>query len=300
VYYKGQGQAVTSYNRRIVVNGGITPSYLGEFGVGEVEEKWEALDSDRDVCFSGRTDFVKGPSVFVIGHIPYSEGIPAQSAYRRFFLLRPAFWLLFRTGNREPENVLCTTSMAGCRCGKSTLAQFFNENPPDRPEFRTVCWLHGITLEPRADGRARLKFGRGYRIGKTPSPSHPGSWARRYFEGYGEDSYEDPKWDSDGVTLVYKHTFKLGRLADFLTAVLTRSFAPSALIQIEYKLKTDGSFRIELGGSGIPTRTFYIDCDNRERWDMLDADEQEIRMFVRAGMCRTAPEIVKKGQYLAP
>jgi len=221
------------------VNGGITPSYLGEFGVGEVEEKWEALDSDRDVCFSGRTDFVKGPSVFVIGHIPYSEGIPAQSAYRRFFLLRPAFWLLFRTGNREPENVLCTTSMAGCRCGKSTLAQFFNENPPDRPEFRTVCWLHGITLEPRADGRARLKFGRGYRIGKTPSPSHPGSWARRYFEGYGEDSYEDPKWDSDGVTLVYKHTFKLGRLADFLTAVLTRSLVVSDYLDMLCRHQTD-------------------------------------------------------------
>ena len=290
-----------------------TVAYQGPF---ELEERSTHSDSVREVHFKDPSSLVRGPSVFVIGLIPYYDSIydliPATSGYHRFYAWRQyGFKLLFRTGNRPPPEALCTASLGRlhCGCGSETLAEFFEKNPPERPEFRTICWLRDMTITPRANNRAYLSFLRGYRIGATPAPSSPDSawrwrrpprWLPRWLrdaDGKGEDTYSDLAWSSDGVTFTYKHTFKLGWLANTLSALLMGKLAPSALIRIKYTLKTDNSAQVTLGGSTIPSQTFYIDCKRQGRWDMVLLDEHGIRSFIEAGSCTTAPDRLKEYHY---
>ena len=260
-------------------------------GFTGVEESAEKIDSDRTVQF-GKEHPIISPGVICIGYIPYFARIPRETDYHRFNLWqRYGFWLLFRTGNREPPNALCTKllSSSQCACQEDTLGKFFEINPPERPEFRTVCWLRDVTLKPKPDGRATLSFFRGYRVGKTASPSPPDSVGRLYFKGDGEDFYEGPTWSSESVTFTYKHTFKLGRLSDSVAAMFMGAFAPSALIQIKYTLYTDGSYKMSLSGSTLPNQSFYINCRRQRHWDMSTVLEDGIRSFIYAGRCQTAP-----------
>lgn len=273
-------------------------------GILELEEKSVHSDSSREVHFKGPSNLVRGPSVFVIGLIPYYnsiyDSIPATSGYRRFyFWQRYGFKLLFRTGNRHPPEALCTASLGRlhCGCGSETLAEFFEKNPPQRPEFRAICWLRDVSLTPKANNLAHLSFLRGYRIGATPSPFGPDSAWRWYSEGHGEDTYGDLAWSSDSVTFTYKHTFKLGWLANATSGLLMGRLAPSALIQIKYTLKTDNSTEMVLGGSTIPSQTFYIDCKRQGQWDMVLLDEHGIKLFIYAGSCTTAPARSKEHHY---
>lgn len=250
-------------------------------------------ESEHKVNFQASGPEIYGPSVFVIGYIPHSSAIPKATAYHEFNLMqRIGLSLLFRTGNPEPTNAICTRSLDSPHipCQAQAVREFFKKNPPQKPEFRTVCWLRGVSLKAEPDGRAKLSFFRGHRVGKTPSPVPPNSrWRRLYFKGDGEDTYESPVWNSDGVRFVYRHTFKLGKLSDSAAALFMGCFAPSALIQIEYTLRCDGSYRVSLSGSTLPSQRSYVLCDLDKHWDMLRVDRVGINSFVYAGRCKTAP-----------
>ena len=88
--------------------------------------------------------------------------------------------------------------------------------------------------------------------------------------------------------------FKLGRFPDFLNHAMTGTKAPSAILRIDYSLKSTQEVTIAVAGSDIPSQTRYgAWVDGTEYHNMLNASKSEIDAFLDAGECANAPITVK-------
>ncbi|HTU20935.1 MAG TPA: hypothetical protein VMG10_22980 [Gemmataceae bacterium] len=242
----------------------------------------------------------KGPDVLVIGWIPFHLNPPVAAGYPPGL----ASTLLFQSGNPNPP--IAFRGYLG----------FANWSYPlflvGSREYRAAVYLEGVAAEfpddgspPRADRTANGIF-----PGYTPYRMFTGGvntaalipLLPQYGSGYGPAyqpvSVPDParSW----VELRYRAEFKLSRLPNLLSRMLTNTCAPYAWCEIVYRFDKSGQIAVRVDGSAVPNRWLYIDWAVPQanpaggivpEYDMLTATPANVVGFLQTTGwgCRPAP-----------
>jgi hypothetical protein len=213
---------------------------------------------------------VQAPSVAVIGWIPYRRLDTIPNVAWRDHPKQTAFRNLFRSGNAPDPPA---------RLGDADLDALV-----DSRNFRAALSVKGLRLardENELTFRCPYHEHIGYTMFRLGGSSFP-------FKGIGHLRPEMTR-DKDCARLHLSFDFKLGRVSNLGGWVMTGHWAPSAWIDISYELRADGSWTLEVTGSGIPSAAIYLDAAQIHRHDMLDLRGNAIDRFITAGDCADAP-----------
>ncbi len=96
-------------------------------------------------------------------------------------------------------------------------------------------------------------------------------------------------WRDNCVIIRQWIRFKIGRIGNYGSYLLTGHWAPSAWMEIYYQICCDRKVRIDFGGSHLPSQTFYVHWSRVGLHDMLQNTEKQISGFIEAGDCKDAP-----------
>ncbi len=242
------------------------------------------------------------PSVAAIGWIPFYLQL-ADVPHNAYTASRGRLYdLLFDSGNEDPDGDLGPDGRG-----------FFDII--DRHDCRGALLLDGlrVTFGPQgpslnAASPRRLEY-----VGSTPLryldrgvspprksnyPFHPRSpdvggppWAAKVpgvAAGHGP------------LTIVQRVEFRLGKLVEVAGGILSLGLrgAPYAWMEMNMTIRPDGTYRVELSGSAVPSQRLYVDwlgCDRPAcaqargaqghdmTYDMLDAPLGEMEGFLHAG-----------------
>jgi hypothetical protein len=200
----------------------------------------------------------RGPDVLVIGWIPFHLNPPVAPGFPPGL----ATTLLFQSGNPNPP-----VAFRGYSGFANWLYPLFLVGSK---EYRAAIYLEGVAAEfpddgspPRADRTANGTF-----PGYTPYRVFTGRvnaaalvpYLPQYGSGYGPrhlpTSVPDPA--GNWVELHYRAEFKLSRLPNLLSRVLTNNWAPYAWCEIIYRFDKSGQIMVRVEGSAVPSRWLYI------------------------------------------
>lgn len=216
-----------------------------------------------------------GPSTAAIGWIPYYGIGDAfskpewRNAYHDEFFIR----MIFATDNPEPQQEF------------SGPVRFADRL--DLGDFRAALAIRTPVLGLNEQRKpVSLRFGQFMRVGRTPLPFGRES-VQIQLQGRGTGEPRSGgvtprvRFFPTGAELQLEHLFKLGRLADFAGAVLTRKLAPFAWIRLKYRFYTDGHVRIEIQHSAVPSVRWYIErMDSNGAagdWEAIESNLMEHR-----------------------
>jgi hypothetical protein len=241
----------------------------------------------------------KGPDVLVIGWIPFHLAPPVVVGYAP----GPASSLLFWSGNPNPPIAFR---------GYSGFANWlYPDFPVGSQEYRAALYVKGVAAIfyddgslPRADYTDDWTYPgyTPYRLvvpGSNVARRVPG--LPRYGAGYGPYSPPVSVPDPAGnwVELCYRAEFKLSRLPNLLSRVISKAWAPYAWCEIFYRFDKCENIRIRVEGSAIPSRCLYIDWQIPganppgivPEYDMLTATQASVTGFLQTvgWGCQPAP-----------
>ena len=221
---------------------------------------------------SGRRDPIVLPDTIAVGLVP---SLPAGQAELppgfRSWKRRLGYKMLFQSSNPQPPGNLRITD--------NSLRQFL-----DSKQYRSVLWIRDALIVPVEEGkRAKLHFKVGFAVGYTPIMD-------RFWPGYGSCDMNAKMARSEEIEFSAILKFKLGKMGDFGSAVLTGYRAPSAWVKVTYRVSSLGTKEIYLKGSAIPSQYLYVSGEQTAFYEMLAASKGQVENFVSTGACRDAPE----------
>jgi hypothetical protein len=240
---------------------------IRQIATGDLAEETLRFHFDERLGEAGTRLFI--PNSTIIGYIPFLRsvsGTPARSVYRKL-RWRPAFHFLFRSGNPVPPVTMDP---------EVSLADFLRLR-----HFRAVLWIRNIVLENDRGG-SRISLKHGHKVGYTPL------MGGIFLPGAGTLTPEVTlSYGRLTITVILR--FKLGKLANFGSGILTGHLAPSAWIQTRYSVWSSGLCELQFTGSSIPSQKIYVDIREIFHHDMLSTENNSIMRFIRAGNCTNAP-----------
>src|SRR5207302_694082 len=83
--------------------------------------------------------------------------------------------------------------------------------------------------------------------------------------------------------------FKVGRLVNFGSWVVTGHRLPSAWIGISYQICCTGEVSVTFSGSYVPSQYYYVDWKRERSHDMLTNTLSEVKNFMLGDSCQDAP-----------
>jgi hypothetical protein len=95
--------------------------------------------------------------------------------------------------------------------------------------------------------------------------------------------------DDGSMKLELLVRFKVGKLANWGSKILTGHLAPSAWMRVQYNLWPNGLLDLQFSGSSIPSQKNYLKSREVFHHDMLDLDQGTVNGFIAAGDCKNAP-----------
>jgi hypothetical protein len=219
-----------------------------------------------------------------LGWIPYADSVEATGSqsfigyagtgYRNKVLCTVLFFL----GNPVPEDN--PSSLEGFR--QILLSK----------EYRGAISLHNIELTRHPNGKVDVRVDpleSDEQVGFTPYRM-PGLFRRWVFWDRGRQERDGmqntPSYQValDGsVSISHEVRFKIGKLGDFGSWLLTGYWAAYARIRISYAISGSNYCSVRIVGSGIPSQTIYLDWSRLHFYNMLDINGVELIQFLRSG-----------------
>jgi len=228
---------------------------------------------------------VKGPDATAIGWIPYYDkwpDIPKPHLYRRSIAMR----VLFNSGNSEPRE-------------NFSDGDTFQAWVDSSKDYRGALWMRDVTLEwSDEDVRPVLTYTGDGLVGYTPprvivrGTDLTPPLIRGYYDGRGAYSASRPKPDPDwgGVEVTLQVKFKLSGLWEKFGYLMTRYWAPSAWMELSYRIEKSGRVALKFCGSSIPSQAYYVNWRRGGGHDMLHNVERQIDSFIeQSESCKIAP-----------
>jgi len=214
--------------------------------------------------------------------------MPANSWTRHRFSF-PAFQALFDSGNtpRPPEGFE----------GLDHYREFIAEK-----EFRGAINLFDVRIRIGAQGPPQLEYQHHEEVGFTPmrfvinwavigNPKFTGWYSRGVGDGGILEIVE-----GDCARLQQFLRFKIGKVGDLGSWVMTGQFAPSAWMQTDSRVCRDGTVSIKFYGTFVPSQKNYVDYARVVHFNMLENTEAQIDAFLFAGTCLDAPGALRHEQ----
>lgn len=229
-----------------------------------------------------------GPDAAGVGWIPRYDSLrdlPHGHRYTKSLAMR----LLFNSGNPAP---LISFGNFGA----------FSSWLDDTREYRAALYLRDVSLEysngnpyPTIDYKAEALVGfTPPRIILAKMDFAPWPVRGKYLQGLGANELEPQSGileGGEGVWIRHRVQFKLSFWVDLVGWAFTGYWAPSAWMEIFYRIFRDGSVQIDFSGSAIPSQAYYVDWGQLDRKNMVDNSATEIREFMETAKgCTKAPE----------
>jgi len=227
---------------------------------------------------------VLGPDVATVGWIPYYKTLKdiPPSAFRRHPKAWPAFALLFDSGNPSPPK----------RIGRM---KGFMIDLLWKKRFRGALALADVQLYCDPTRGHHVKYRSEARPGYTPFNAYINGW----FLGKPKTTLTYSLGDGTVSTTVEYGThhamihhwikFKIGKIGNFAAWMFSGQWAPWAWLEIRYRIQCEGAYRIDFGGTYLPSQTYYADWREVGMYNMLEASQSQIDGFLSSGDCHVAP-----------
>jgi hypothetical protein len=240
---------------------------------------------------------ITGPSVACVGWIPYyahPEELPECDYQGEQFAKSVAFpsvfrGVLFRSGNRSVVGADDNPSPEKFDGAEQFLKFIASKN------FRAALALHDVKLGvSKTREPCCLEFKELSLVGYTPFRVAMGDQVLEIYRGIGRrgsdpDLQDAIQVDSRGVTIHRSIRAKICRLAEFGGLAVSGKLAPSAIIDIQYRIECSGRITVGFLGTCIPSQTYYVDWIRKGEHDMMKNTSSQIDGFLAAGSCQDAP-----------
>ena len=202
--------------------------------------------------------------------------------------------LLFNSGNPTPR-----LSFSGFNEFEEWI---FPLNMLGTKEYRAALYIRDIHLRYSDDHPAPwVEFTADGFVGFTPLRFMVSKFNlmiapfRRCEPGLGSFDIPEisPVTDSngvDGIQIKHQLQFKLNGKLDLFIRAITFRWAPSAWMEIDYRIYKSGSVEIRFLGSAIPSQAHYINWNGLDQNDMIcDTSLQIIGFLDQSRSCTKAP-----------
>ncbi len=233
--------------------------------------------------------YAKGPAFACIAWIPFAKSVAAlppceyqkHEYARKFLRTKSVFDLVFRSGNRTPA------AKFGSR--EKFLTSL------DAKDFRGALAIDNVSAALSAEGEFMgVDFDYFAEAGFTPFRLQPESKVSYFCPGAKDSNFALSSVPNQDLTVELWVCFKLGKFPDFLNYAMTGTKAPSAILRIDYSLKSTQAVKIDVAGSDIPSQIHYRSwVEGTAYHNMLNISTSEIDGFLNAGECANAPISVK-------
>ncbi len=227
---------------------------------------------------------ISGPTITAIGWIPYQplfgRRLPlAYAKHPQALALRA----VLRTGNR-PEPPPQFLGLVGYRGFIDTY------------NFRAALCLSDVKLicHPEGVRNAELVAKSSDFIGYTPLQVK-GSFGKFRYDFVWHEKGDGSIWTEklgaspNHATIRRTIEFRVGRMGNLGSRILSGSYAPCAWMSIEYRLQRFGPAQIDIRGSLIPSRSIYQSWRRSQRHSMLAITGAQISDFLSTGADLPAP-----------
>jgi len=234
--------------------------------------------------------YIPLPAIAAIAWIPFYfqvEDVP-PNAYKE--TRKKAYDILFDAGNRDPSDDLVN---------EAGFWQIIRKTH----DYRGALFLSNLQIHRSAKAGFThyndRDFERLESVGYTPirqkvmaNPPYKKPWAS-YPErrGIGGSTPDRNKLKIDvapaRVTIIQCVDFRLCRLLGLGGGIMTLTLrdAPYAWMEMTMTIEDNGSFRIELAGSAVPSQKLYVGWQMPPNctYDMITCSHSDIEQFFRAG-----------------
>jgi hypothetical protein len=128
--------------------------------------------------------------------------------------------------------------------------------------YRGALWLRDIRLHCYDNDTYKVEckplVGKQH-VGYTPMrmPQWRGKTVLAFSKGQGSEIEPSVVKRPDGANLSYEVRFRIGRIGNLATRLLTKNWAPDAWLRVDYELRRDGNCTIAYSGSRIPSSVHY-------------------------------------------